>query len=347
MDLGIFADRSVAYLYAAGFLSAFATYAVVLLASLYLQSGRGLTALHAGLMVVPAPIGTTLAALVAGRLTNRIHHGLLSAAGCVLIAAGAATVGGSVWLGTRGGDPGLAAGLFVVGFGTGLFMTPNTSALMLTVAPERRGIANAVRSTLQNAGYLFSTSVSLGLATVLLGDADRSLAYAGTLSTSGGDVRAFVGGLMVALAVLVAAAALGALASLRTRRFAAAPSPATAAEGPAPMANQPKLTSPIGEPAHDGGAAPCARTVRPRRRAWCLVCAAGCALRRTAPCGPGRARGVCPGEPRICADPSGLTRRATCAQTDCPRCLHVPYTGHTGAQNRLHRLKAIAGRRFP
>ncbi|GAA3702577.1 MFS transporter [Arthrobacter ginkgonis] len=234
VDLGIFADRSVAYLYAAGFLSAFATYAVVLLASLYLQSGHGLTALHAGLMVVPAPIGTTLAALVAGRLTNRIHHGLLSAAGCVLIAAGAATVGGSIWLGTSiwpaGATPGLAAGLFVVGFGTGLFMTPNTSALMLTVAPERRGIANAVRSTLQNAGYLFSTSVSLGLATVLLGDADRSLAYAGTLSTSGGDVRAFVGGLMVALAVLVAAAALGALASLRTRRFAAAPSPAPAAE---------------------------------------------------------------------------------------------------------------------
>jgi len=228
VDLGIFADRSVAYLYAAGFLSAFATYAVVLLASLYLQSGHGLTALHAGLMVVPAPIGTTLAALVAGRSTGRIHHGLLSAAGCVLIAAGAAAVGGSIWWG--GATPGLAAGLFVVGFGTGLFMTPNTSALMLTVAPERRGIANAVRSTLQNAGYLFSTSVSLGLATILLGDADRSSAYAGTLSTSGGDVRAFVGGLMVALAVLVAAAAFGALASLRTRSLAAAVSPAPATE---------------------------------------------------------------------------------------------------------------------
>ena len=42
--------------------------------------------------------------------------------------------------------------LFVVGVGSGMFNSPNTAAMMGTVAPNRRGIAAGTRTMLQNTG---------------------------------------------------------------------------------------------------------------------------------------------------------------------------------------------------
>jgi EmrB/QacA subfamily drug resistance transporter len=214
IDLSIF-NKSTVLLYLSGFLCSFSNFAVVLLTSLHLQGSLGLTAMEAGLLVVPSPIGTTIAALCSGRLTQRIHHATLTGTGMMLIGLGTTTVAFSI--GFEWPQYGMAAGLFIVGLGTGLFMTPNTSALMLTVPSGRRGIANAVRSTLQNAGYLFSTSIALGTATILLTPADRTDAYAGRLSVAGGDVGSFDVGILIALGVLVAAAAGGAVAAFATR----------------------------------------------------------------------------------------------------------------------------------
>lgn len=225
IDLGIF-DRSTVLLYLSGFLCAFSNYAVVLLTSLYLQAALGRTALEAGLMVLPSPLGTVIAALCCGWLVKRFHHGTLTGIGMLLVLSGAVGLGLSLGFGWT--EHGLTAGLLAVGLGTGLFMTPNTGALMLAVSPERRGIANAVRSTLQNAGYLFSTSIGLGIATILLTAADRTAAYEGRLLARGGDVALFETGVLIALAVLVVAAAGGAAASFATRRKT--PPAATAAE---------------------------------------------------------------------------------------------------------------------
>jgi EmrB/QacA subfamily drug resistance transporter len=216
IDLSIF-DKSTVLLYISGFLCSFSNFAVVLLTSLHLQASLGRTAIEAGLMVVPSPIGTTIAAVCAGSLARRVHYATLTGIGMVLIASGTAIVALSIWL--EWPQYGIASGLFIVGTGTGLFMTPNTSALMLNVLPDRRGIANAVRSTLQNAGYLFSTCVALGVATLLLTPADRTAAYGGRLSAIGGDVGAFEVGVLVALAVLILAAAAGAVTSFASRRF--------------------------------------------------------------------------------------------------------------------------------
>lgn len=220
IDLGIF-DRSTVLLYISGFLCAFSNYAVVLLTSLYLQAALGRTALEAGLMVVPSPIGTVIAALCCGWLVKRFHHGTLTGIGMLLVASGSLGVGLSLGLGWI--DYGIPAGLFAVGVGTGLFMTPNTGALMLRVPSARRGIANAVRSTLQNAGYLFSTSIALSVATVLLTESDRASAYAGRLLARGGDIGAFETGVLIAIGVLICAAAGGAAMSFATRREVAPP----------------------------------------------------------------------------------------------------------------------------
>jgi hypothetical protein len=58
----------------------------------------------------------------------------------------------------------------------------------------------------------------LGTATCLLTPADRTDAYAGRLSVAGGDVGSFDVGILIALGVLIAAAAGGAVAAFATRR---------------------------------------------------------------------------------------------------------------------------------
>ena len=213
IDLGLFGDRGVSTLYIAGFFAAISSFAVVLLASLYLQGVQGLTAISAGLMILPSPIGTMLAASVAGRLARTIDTRWLMFAGMVLVGSGALMFSFELDLDTP--YPQLAVALFLVGLGVGIFMTPNTSSLMMRVPAARRGIANAIRSTLQNAGYLFSTAIVLAIATGGLSPREQVAAYEGALSgMDAGALNSFVWGVHNALLLLAGLAVVGAVASV-------------------------------------------------------------------------------------------------------------------------------------
>src|SRR6202035_374807 len=69
---------------------------------------------------------------------------------------------------TLGRDTGyvpIGAYLFVVGVGSGMFNSPNTAAMMGTVAPSRRGIAAAARVLVQNTGAVLSIAFVLAVVT--------------------------------------------------------------------------------------------------------------------------------------------------------------------------------------
>jgi MFS family permease len=112
--------------------------------------------------------------------------------------------------------------LTLVGVGVGTFMTPNTATLMRRVASDRVGIANALRATLQQAGYLVSAGLGLALATGWLAPDDRQAAYDGTLGVGAG--ADFVTGFRVAFSVLAALAAIGVAVSCLPQRRPVPPS---------------------------------------------------------------------------------------------------------------------------
>ncbi|RZS89651.1 EmrB/QacA subfamily drug resistance transporter [Motilibacter rhizosphaerae] len=213
VDLRLFADRERAMAYLAVFLLAVSRFAVVLLVSLFLQAAQGLDALQAGVRVLPVALGMMLVSPVAGRLAQRVPPRLLGTAGLLLSAAGLLVLAVAV----RPSLPGsvVAPALLAVGIGTGLFMTPNTSAIMASVPPARRGIANGLRSMLQNTGFVVSTAMSLAIVTSPLTPGEKRAAYAGTLSSlPGHELGAFVDGYRTAFVVLAALCVLGAVASL-------------------------------------------------------------------------------------------------------------------------------------
>ncbi|MBI0383365.1 DHA2 family efflux MFS transporter permease subunit, partial [Streptomyces albiflaviniger] len=158
LDLSLFADRARSMAYLALFLMAMAYFAVVLLMSLYLQAASGMPAYQAGLHVLYVALAMAAVSPVAGRLRGRFSARALSSTGLVLSAAGLFAL--SALIEPSMNSAALAACLVAVGAGVGLFMTPNTSSIMGSVPAQRRGIANGVRQTAQNAGYAVSTALA-------------------------------------------------------------------------------------------------------------------------------------------------------------------------------------------
>jgi EmrB/QacA subfamily drug resistance transporter len=213
LDLSMFSDRERSMAFASTMLMALARFAVVLLIALYLQAASGADPFQAGVRVIPVAGGMVLASPLAGRLATRYPARWVSSAGMAIAAAGLAVLAATISPSLN--YPVIGGCLLAVGIGTGIFMTPNTSSIMGGVDPGRRGIANGIRSMLQNTGYVISTAMSLAIVTSPLTPAQKQAAYAGTLSRlSRPALDAFTGGYRIALAVLAGVCVLGMVLSL-------------------------------------------------------------------------------------------------------------------------------------
>lgn len=177
VDFSLFRDRAYAMANLATFLNSLARSSVALLIALFFQVMYKENTFSAGLHVLPVTIGMIAASLLVGFLTAKYSTLSLSTFGLVLSAAGMLLL--ALFTGAEAATFWLSIGQFLVGFGSGIFMTPNTKAIMLTVPPEKRGMANGLRSMLQNMGVVISTALSLMLVTSVLPDSLKQAVYAG------------------------------------------------------------------------------------------------------------------------------------------------------------------------
>ncbi len=118
------------------------------------------TPLWAGIYMLPLTCGFLLAGPVSGVLSDRFGPRPFATAG--LLAAAAAFVGLML---LPVDFPYWAFALIIVfnGIGSGLFASPNTSAIMSSVPAEYRGVASGMRSTFQNAGMSLSIGIFFSL----------------------------------------------------------------------------------------------------------------------------------------------------------------------------------------
>jgi MFS family permease len=118
------------------------------------------TPLWAGIYMLPLTAGFLIAGPISGYLSDRYGQRLFATAG--LLVATCAFVGLMLlpivfpyWLfGTL---------IFLNGIGSGLFASPNTSAIMSSVPAHRRGSASGMRSTFQNSGMSLSIGIFFSL----------------------------------------------------------------------------------------------------------------------------------------------------------------------------------------
>jgi MFS family permease len=118
------------------------------------------TPLWAGIYMLPLTAGFLLAGPVSGYLSDRFGPRLFATAG--LLVAACAFVGLML---LPVDFPYWAFALIITfnGIGSGLFASPNTSAIMSSVPARHRGVASGMRSTFQNSGMSLSIGIFFSL----------------------------------------------------------------------------------------------------------------------------------------------------------------------------------------
>jgi len=101
--------------------------------------------------------------------------------------------------------------MFVVGLGSGMFNSPNTAAMMGTVAPRRRGIAAGARVLVQNTGAVISIAFVLAVVTSSVPKNVLFSVFSGLANhISNAQLDPFIANMHVALWCLSAVSVLGA-----------------------------------------------------------------------------------------------------------------------------------------
>jgi len=118
------------------------------------------TPLWAGIYLVPLAAGFLLAGPVSGYLSDRFGQRLFATAGLLLTAA---AFGGLLLLPVDFPYWAFAVLIFCNGIGSGLFASPNTSAIMSSVPARHRGAASGMRATFQNSGVSLSIGIFFSL----------------------------------------------------------------------------------------------------------------------------------------------------------------------------------------
>jgi EmrB/QacA subfamily drug resistance transporter len=208
MDPALLKNRIFAFGNAALFLNALARGAFMFLLTFAFQGLNGDSPLVAGLKMLPLSLAIMIVGPIAGRWSDRAGSRELSVAGLVLSAASLVMLA-ATRLGT--GYTWLGLSLLVGGVGNGLFNSPNTSAVMGAVAPDRRGVASSTRSLLFNTGQLFSLAISFVLLASVMGQQNLARFVAG-LDVSAGSVsrQAFQTGLSEAFWISAGLSLIGA-----------------------------------------------------------------------------------------------------------------------------------------
>lgn len=212
LDLGLSCDRELAMAYLATFLSSVTRFATVVLVSLYVQSVTGASPFHASLQIATVAVGMMVASPIAGRVAARVPARIVATVGLAISCVSLAAL--AVLIHPGAGWAHFAVPMAGLGLGGGFFMAPNTSAIMARVRPSKRGIANGLRSMLQNTGMVVSTALGLAIVTSPLTDDAKTAAYAGRLAhlpESALDV--FTGAYRFAFLLLAGLAAVGIVVS--------------------------------------------------------------------------------------------------------------------------------------
>ncbi|WP_227938295.1 MFS transporter [Alkalihalobacillus deserti] len=212
VDFSMFQNWEFSMANLATFLNSLARSSIVLLIALYFQVIYQENTFKAGLFVLPITGGVILASAMIGFLGRRFSVFALSTSGLLCSAVGMVLLvfnsdaNSSIYF--------LLIGQLLIGFGSGMFMTPNTQSIMLTVDPKKRGMANGLRSMLQNMGMVISTALSLMLVTFNLPNHLQSKIYAGAnAQVTSSELTLISKGFQLAFAVMLSITILAIISS--------------------------------------------------------------------------------------------------------------------------------------
>ena len=182
--LDLFKNRQFAAANFAGLLSAISRGGVQLMLIILLQGiwlplhgySYDSTPFWSGIFLVPMLVGFVIMGPIGGRFSDRHGAKLFATLGMAISAASLIALS---LLPFNFEFTEFAVILLIFGIGAGMFVSPNTAAIMNSLPPQHRGVGSGMRATLQNVGQTMSLAVFF---TIVLGALSASLP--GAISTA-------------------------------------------------------------------------------------------------------------------------------------------------------------------
>ncbi|HAV42242.1 MAG TPA: MFS transporter, partial [Acidobacteria bacterium] len=160
LDLRLFKNRILAFAYSSILLNGIARGAVTFLLIFYFQGVKGLDPLQAGIFLTPFAVSMMIVSPISGTLSDKYGARGLTSLGLLISAFGLL---GFISISPQTSLSELVVWMVIMGIGSGMFNSPNTSEIMGSVPPERRGIAAGTRTMMNNAGQVISIALSMAI----------------------------------------------------------------------------------------------------------------------------------------------------------------------------------------
>lgn len=161
LDMQLFKTRVLAFAFSSNLLNGIARGAVTFLLIFYFQGIKGMDPLMAGVLLAPFALAMMVVSPFSGWLSDKYGSRILSSIGLLISAIGLI---GFMKIGKNTSTAELIVWMMVMGAGSGMFFSPNTSAIVMGAVPvEKRGIAAGTRTMMNNAGSVISIAMAMAV----------------------------------------------------------------------------------------------------------------------------------------------------------------------------------------
>lgn len=167
LDLSLLRNQTFWSANLAGFLTFVAFSSVQILMPFFLEEVLFFPPNRAGLFMTAIPLTIFVTAPLSGRLSDRVGSQGLSFIGTLIGVIGLFSMAGAFGSGIHQNSEYsfIVLGLCSIGLATGLFQSPNNSAIMGSVPIHKLGVASALLATVRNLGLVAGTGLSTSLFT--------------------------------------------------------------------------------------------------------------------------------------------------------------------------------------
>lgn len=215
LDLSLFRDRTFSSSLLSLVCAMLALFAVGFLLPFYFEELRGFSTQEAGLLLTPFSITIAVVGPLAGSLADRYGSRWLAPLGLAITVVGLVQL---TRLSTTSSLPEMILPLVVSGVGQGLFLSPNSNALLAATPPAEQGQASGILAT----GRVVGQSLSVAVAGAVFASLGGAMAGMSLINFRGSSLEpgfialqsTFLTALHTAFLVSAVFAGLGLLAAL-------------------------------------------------------------------------------------------------------------------------------------
>jgi len=199
LDLRLLKTRVLAFAYASNLLNGIARGAVTFLLIFFFQGIKGIDPIVAGILLAPFAVSMMVVSPISGSLSDKYGARVLSSVGLLVSAAG---LFGMMFITENTSVVELMVWMLIMGSGSGMFFSPNTSAIMSIVPANKRGIAAGLRTMAMNAGSVLSIAISMAVISSSISPQAMQALFVGTqVGSEGIAVGQFMTGLRMAFTI--------------------------------------------------------------------------------------------------------------------------------------------------